>query len=64
MELSKRREQFPDLAPILWHSFGTIAAILQEIVSIYPSYRLQHLQGDDSNRVYALNYLIRIASHE
>ena len=36
MELSKRREQFPDLAPILWHSFGTIAAILQEIVSIYP----------------------------
>lgn len=33
-DLSKRREQFPDLAPLLWHSFGTIAAILQEIISI------------------------------
>ena len=34
LELSKRRESFADLAPILWHSFGTIAALLQEIVSI------------------------------
>ena len=30
---------FADLAPILWHSFGTIAALLQEIVSIYPLLR-------------------------
>ena len=36
LELSKRRETFPDLAPILWHSFGTISALLQEIVAIYP----------------------------
>ena len=36
LELSKRRESFGDLAPILWHSFGTMAALLQEIVSIYP----------------------------
>ena len=27
---------FADLAPILWHSFGIIPALLQEIVSIYP----------------------------
>ena len=32
-ELSKRREAFPDLAPILWHSYGSVAALLQEIVS-------------------------------
>ena len=36
LELSKRRESFGDLAPILWHSVGTMAALLQEIVSIYP----------------------------
>jgi CCR4-NOT transcription complex subunit 9 len=36
LELSKKREEFPDLAPILWHTFGTIAALLQEIISIYP----------------------------
>jgi len=36
LELSKRRETFADLAPILWHSFGTISALLQEIVTIYP----------------------------
>jgi len=34
-ELSKRREHFPELAPYIWHSVGTIAALLQEIVSVY-----------------------------
>lgn len=29
MELSKKREVFPDLAPILWHTVGTMAALLQ-----------------------------------
>lgn len=33
LELSKKRESVPDLAPMLWHSFGTIAALLQ--VGIY-----------------------------
>jgi len=27
-ELSKRREHFPELAPYIWHSVGTIAALL------------------------------------
>lgn len=35
--ISKKREVVTDLAPMLWNSFGTIAALLQEIVSIYPS---------------------------
>jgi hypothetical protein len=29
LELSKKRELVPDLAPMLWYSFGTIAALLQ-----------------------------------
>lgn len=37
IRFSKKREVVPDLAPMLWHSFGTIAALLQEIVSIYPA---------------------------
>ena len=31
LELSKKREVVPDLAPMLWHSFGTMAALLQVI---------------------------------
>ena len=29
LELSKKREVVSDLAPMLWHSFGTMAALLQ-----------------------------------
>ena len=29
LELSKKREAVADLAPMLWHSFGTMAALLQ-----------------------------------
>ena len=34
--LSQQREHFSELAPFIWHSVGTIAALLQEIVSVYP----------------------------
>lgn len=34
-ELSKRREQIPKLASLIWFSFGTIAALLQEILLVY-----------------------------
>ena len=64
IELSKRREQFPDLAPILWHSFGSIEAILQEIVAIYPLLSPATLTAHASNRVCnALALLQCIASH-
>ncbi|XP_038898427.1 CCR4-NOT transcription complex subunit 9 isoform X2 [Benincasa hispida] len=33
LELSKKRELFQDLAPLLWNSFGTIAALLQCVAS-------------------------------
>ena len=64
LELSKKREAFPDLAPILWHSFGTISALLQEIVSIYPLLSPPALTAHASNRVCnALALLQCVASH-
>jgi len=64
LELSKRREDFPDLAPILWHSFGTISALLQEIVSIYPLLSPPRLTPGISNRCCnALALLQCVASH-
>ena len=64
LELSKRREAFPDLATIIWHSHGTIAALLQEIVSIYPMLNPPNLTAHASNRVCnALALLQCVASH-
>jgi CCR4-NOT transcription complex subunit 9 len=64
LELSKKREEFPDLAPMLWHSFGTVAALLQEIVSIYPALSPPSLLAAASNRVCnALALLQCVASH-
>ncbi|CCI49126.1 unnamed protein product [Albugo candida] len=64
LELSKKREEFPELAPILWHSFGTIAALLQEIVSIYPLLSPPQLTAQASNRACnALALLQCVASH-
>ncbi|XP_042037455.1 CCR4-NOT transcription complex subunit 9-like isoform X2 [Salvia splendens] len=50
LQLSKR-ENFQDLAPLLWNSFGTIAALLQEIVSIYPVLSPPTLNPAQSNTV-------------
>merc|ERR1719232_2288543 len=64
LELSKKRETFADLAPILWHSYGTVAALLQEIVSIYPLLSPPTLTAHASNRVCnALALLQCVASH-
>lgn len=64
LELSKKRESVPDLAPMLWHSFGTTAALLQEIINIYPSINPATLTAHQSNRVCnALALLQCVASH-
>nr|CAG4641013.1 EOG090X09A7 [Eulimnadia texana] len=64
LELSKKREVVQDLAPMLWHSFGTIAALLQDIVSIYPAISPATLTAQQSNRVCnALALLQCVASH-
>ena len=64
LELSKKREVVPDLAPMLWHSFGTVAALLQEIINIYPAINPPVLTAHQSNRVCnALALLQCVASH-
>ena len=64
LELSKKREVVPDLAPMLWHSFGTISALLQEIINIYPAINPPNLSAHQSNRVCnALALLQCVASH-
>lgn len=67
LELSKKREQVPELALILWHSFGTLAtprrptrltrrlgvmtSLLQEIISVYTLLNPSQLTAAASNRV-------------
>ncbi|KAA0194359.1 Cell differentiation protein RCD1 [Fasciolopsis buskii] len=64
LELCKIREHVPDLAPLLWHSCGSIAALLQEICAIYPYINPPRLNAHQSNRVCnALALLQCIASH-
>lgn len=65
LELSKRRESLTDLAPILWHSVGTIVALIQEIVRIYPQLSPPpSLTAPASNRVCnSLALLQCVASH-
>lgn len=64
-ELTKVREALPDLGPMLWHSTGAIAVLLQEMTSVYPL--LSHpaaLPLAASNRVSnALALLQLVASH-
>jgi len=64
LELSKKREAYEDLAPILWHSFGVISALLQEIISVYPILFPPTLTGHASNRVCNTLALLQcVASH-
>jgi CCR4-NOT transcription complex subunit 9 len=65
LELSKKRESLSNLAPILWHSFGTVAVLLQEIIAIYPLLSPPKLKAHASNRVCnALALLQCVASHK
>ncbi|RWS16800.1 cell differentiation protein RCD1-like protein [Dinothrombium tinctorium] len=65
LELSKKREVVPDLATMLWHSFGAIAALLQEIITVYPTINPPTLSAHQSNRVCnALALLQCVASHQ
>ena len=64
MELSKKREQVPELALVLWHSFGVMTSLLQEIISVYPLLTPSQLTAAASNRVCnALALLQCVASH-
>jgi len=63
-ELTKKRDSLPELAPLIWHSFGTISALLQEVVSVYGTMTPPTLTPHRSNRVCsALSLLQVVASH-
>jgi CCR4-NOT transcription complex subunit 9 len=65
LELGKKREQYEDLALILWHSFGVMTCLIQEIIYVYPLLSPPQLTPSASNRVCnALALLQCIASHD
>ena len=64
LELGRKREQFDDLAVVLWSSFGVMTSLLNEIISVYPMLQPQMLSNNLSNRVCnALVLLQCVASH-
>ncbi|SCW04571.1 LAFE_0H16512g1_1 [Lachancea fermentati] len=64
LELGRKREQYEDLAVVLWSSFGVVAALLNEITSVYPMLSPPTLSNQLSNRVCnALVLLQCVASH-
>lgn len=65
LELSKKRETVPDLPLWLWHSFGSMASLLQEVISIYPAIMPPTLTAQQSNRVCnALALMQCVAAHK
>ncbi|KAI8377310.1 cell differentiation protein rcd1 [Blakeslea trispora] len=64
LDLSKKREQYEDLALVLWYSYGVIPVLLQEIITVYPLLTPPTLSGGASNRVCnALALLQCVANH-
>lgn len=64
LELGKKREQYDDLALVLWNSFGVITVLLEEIISVYPYLNPPNLSASISNRVCnALALLQCVASN-
>lgn len=64
LELGKKREQYDDLALVLWKSFGVMTVLLEEIISVYPFLNPPLLTASVSNRVCnALALLQCVASN-
>ncbi|KAF8652994.1 hypothetical protein HU200_062429 [Digitaria exilis] len=62
--LDLKRETFNDLALLLWYSFGTIAALLQEIVAVYPALSPPTLLASAASRACnAIALLQTVAAH-
>ncbi|GMM29065.1 CCR4-NOT core subunit [Martiniozyma asiatica (nom. inval.)] len=63
-ELGKRRDQYPELAIILWNSFGLMTACMHEVLSIMPALTTRTLTSQQSNQVCnALALFQSVASH-
>ncbi|XP_047339104.1 CCR4-NOT transcription complex subunit 9-like [Impatiens glandulifera] len=64
-ELAKKREQFQDLALMLWHSVGIMVVFLQEIMAIYPALSPPTLTSSKSARICNVVALLQcVASHK
>ncbi|EDW81609.1 uncharacterized protein Dwil_GK12164 [Drosophila willistoni] len=64
LELFERRSQLPGLGPLLWHAFGAVAGLLQEVIAIYPSVMVNEINPMQSQRVCAAIGLFQtIGSH-
>jgi Cell differentiation family, Rcd1-like len=57
LELSKQREKFPELAPFLWNSFGTMAVLLQ----VSPSLPFSTSQALSSMRKFSRASVLRFS---
>ncbi|KAM9911389.1 hypothetical protein OXX69_003564 [Metschnikowia pulcherrima] len=65
LELGKKREQYDDLALVLWNSFGVMSVLLEEIIAVYPFLNPPVLTASVSNRVCnALALLQCVASNK
>jgi len=65
LELSKKREIVPNLPVWLWYSFGTMAALIHEVVGVYRAIMPPTLTAQQSNRVCnALALMQCVASHK
>ncbi|KAH8267283.1 hypothetical protein KR018_002228 [Drosophila ironensis] len=53
LELCERRSRVEDLGLMLWQSFGAVAALLQEVVSMYPTVLDNQLTNMQSQRICA-----------
>lgn len=63
-ELTKNRDCLQDLAPVIWHSIGTMSALLQEIISIYPYLNPSTMNTKVSNRACNVLALLQcVAAH-
>ncbi|KAJ2153106.1 RNA-binding protein, CCR4-NOT complex subunit Rcd1 [Coemansia erecta] len=64
-ELSRRRDQNPDLGVALWNAYGVMTILYQEIIAIYPLLNPPALTMSVSNRVCnSLALLQLVATHE
>jgi CCR4-NOT transcription complex subunit 9 len=62
--LCQQKDHYPDLALYLWHSVSTIAALIQEIISIYPLLSPPNLTALKANNVCnVLTLLQSLAAH-
>ncbi|KAK2400857.1 CCR4-NOT transcription complex subunit [Trifolium repens] len=58
--LSKMKDLFQELAPLLWNSFGIIAVFLQEIIIIYPVLSTTDLTPAQSTRLCNVLALLQL----